>query len=215
VVPLGGRGPLVYEVLHGVPLYLHALRALAQVVREPALTAPVDDLDRVRAEVEQAGLPIRVLAEPDWWDVVRRSPERDLLVHDALCPLTSPEFLTSVCGLAASRPGVSVAASRAVTDTVKTAVDGRIQGTIDREGLVALSSPVLISASVLGTAVGAGESPALDDFSGLLTWLRTRGPVELVTAPSLARRVDDASAVHLLECVDELDRTLRAATPDH
>jgi hypothetical protein len=40
----------------------------------------------------------------------------------------------------------------------------------------------------------------------LVAWLRERGPVELVTAPSLARRVDDASAVNLLECVDELRR---------
>jgi 2-C-methyl-D-erythritol 4-phosphate cytidylyltransferase len=215
VLPLGGRTPLVFELLHGIPLYLHALRALVQVVPDAVLTAPADATERVRAEVERAHLEVRVLAEPDWWDVVRRAPGRGLLVHDALCPLASPEFLASVCRLAANRPDVSVAASRPVTDTVKTAVEGRIQGTIDREGLVALTSPILIAAPALAAAVGAGDRPGLDDFSSLLVWLRALGPVELVTAPSLARRVDDASAVNLLECVDELDRTMRAAIPDH
>jgi hypothetical protein len=49
----------------------------------------------------------------------------------------------------------------------------------------------------------------VDDFARLAAWLRARGPVELVRAPSLARRVDDASAVNLLECVDELARRVR------
>jgi hypothetical protein len=46
----------------------------------------------------------------------------------------------------------------------------------------------------------------LSNFGELLSWLRGRGPVELVKGPSLARRVDDASAVNLLECVDEVGR---------
>ena len=50
-----------------------------------------------------------------------------------------------------------------------------------------------------------GSTP-IADVVALVAWLRERGPVELVTAPSLARRVDDASAVNLLECVDELSR---------
>jgi hypothetical protein len=93
-----------------------------------------------------------------------------------------------------------------VTDTVKTVVDERIHGTIDREGLAALIAPVLVAAPVLHGAVVAGDEPPLADFGELLGWLRARGPVELVKGPSLARRVDDASAVNLLECVDEVGR---------
>ena len=43
----------------------------------------------------------------------------------------------------------------------------------------------------------------------LVGWLRERGPVELVVAPAIARRVDDASAVNLLESIDELGRRVR------
>ena len=61
-----------------------------------------------------------------------------LLVHDALCPLASTDFIRGVRQQAAASPELSVLAYRPVTDTVKTVVDSRIQGTIDREGLAAL-----------------------------------------------------------------------------
>ena len=134
-----------------------------------------------------------MVAQEEWWAAA--GTERALLVHDALCPLASAEFLTSMAGH--SGPG-SVVAFRPVTDTVKTAVDGAIQGTIDRESLAAVTSPVLVAAAALD-----GEPP-LGDFARLVGWLRERGPVELVVAPAIARRVDDASAVNLLESIDEL-----------
>ena len=49
--------------------------------------------------------------------------------------------------------------------------------------------------------MAATASKSTDDLS-----LR---PVELLTAPAIARRVDDVGAVHLLEAVDELGRQLR------
>ena len=67
-----------------------------------------------------------------------------LLVHDPLCPLTSAEFLAEVRRAGHHKPGVSLAAFRPVTDTVKTVVDERIHGTIAREGLAALLAPVLV-----------------------------------------------------------------------
>ena len=92
---------------------------------------------------------------------------------------------------------------------MKTVVDSRIQGTSDRAGLAALVSPAVVARDVVAAAIADDERPPVEDFSLLAGWLRARGEVRLVRAPSLARRVDDASSVNLLECVDELSRRVR------
>ncbi|WP_151084332.1 2-C-methyl-D-erythritol 4-phosphate cytidylyltransferase [Nocardioides cynanchi] len=207
VVPLDGRGTLVFEPLHDEPLYLFAVRTLTRVCDEIVVRVEADQADRVRSEVAGLGSAVQVLSSGPWWDEVRGAGAGPLLVHDPLCPLTPDDLLSSLLEQASSG-STSYAAVRPVTDTVKTAASGRITGTIDREGLVSLASPAVIAASVLEAADGP---PPLDDLAHLVTWLRARGDLELVHAPSLARRVDDVSAVHLLECVDELGRQLRQA----
>jgi 2-C-methyl-D-erythritol 4-phosphate cytidylyltransferase len=211
VLSMAGRAGLPYASLHKAPLYLHALRSLAASgVHDLVVAVDEADHDRVVREVRHAGVRADVRAGSAWWDHLRsRDASAGLLVHDPLCPLTSAEFLRSVRTGAAARPDVSVLAYRPVTDTVKTVVDSRIKGTIDREGLAALVSPAVVAAGVLAEAVAADDRPPVDDFARLAAWLRDRGEVELVRAPSLARRVDDASSVNLLECVDELARRTR------
>ncbi len=210
VLALVGRGRLPLSPLHRRPLYLHALEALLGSGSTHVVVA-VGEAERepVTREVRSAGLAVDVCTGDEWWQRVRSAAAAPLLVHDPLCPLVSADFLRDVRRDAATRPDVSLLAYRPVTDTVKTVVDERIQGTIDREGLAALVSPALISAAVVAAAAAAGERPPVDDFSRLAAWLRERGEVDLVRAPSLARRVDDASAVNLLECVDELARRVR------
>jgi 2-C-methyl-D-erythritol 4-phosphate cytidylyltransferase len=213
---LTGRGELPFETLHGEPLYLHALRALNQAHPGSGclVSAPVARAAEVVAEIRAADLDGEVVTAEGWWSRISADGARGLLVHDPLCPLTSPDFLRAVAqggtrGGSVDDGDSSRIAYRPVTDTVKTVVDGRIVGTIDREGLAAITSPVLIAAAVLERAVVEATLPPLNDLSELVAWLRVRGPVELVRAPSLARRVDDPSAVNLLECVDELSRLTR------
>ncbi|GAA5135161.1 hypothetical protein GCM10023339_72720 [Alloalcanivorax gelatiniphagus] len=211
VLAMAGRDGLPFALLHKVPLFLHALRSLAASGADDLVVA-VDghDLERVRRGVRQAGIRAEVRAGSGWWEHVGAGGDaRGLLVHDALCPLTASDFLRDVRTAAAERVDVSLLAYRPVTDTVKTVVDSRIQGTIDRERLAALVSPAAVAPRVLATARATGEVPPIDDFARLAAWLRERGPVELVRAPSLARRVDDASSVNLLESVDELARRVR------
>ncbi len=212
LLTLTGRGDLPFESLHGEPLYLHALRALNDAFRGPCLvSAPREQTARVIAEVRSAGLSAEVTPDDEWWLGVRGETGhvRDLLVHDPLCPLTSPEFLRAVADAGQGDAEAARVAFRPVTDTVKRVVAGRIVGTIDREGLAALTSPALLPAGFLASAIAADETPPLADLADLVTWLRARGTVELVKAPSLARRVDDSSAVNLLECVDEMSRRTR------
>ena len=209
VLAVAGRDDLPFAPLHGVPLYLHALRSLVAASPEGvSVVVGAEHEHRVRDELTVAGLSTPVLASATWWAETGPKLTGSLLVHDPLCPLTSTEFLAEVRRAGHHKPGVSLAAFRPVTDTVKTVVDERIHGTIDREGLAALIAPVLIAAPILRAAVASADEPPLDHFGELLSWLRSRGPVELVKGPSLARRVDDASAVNLLECVDEVGRSV-------
>lgn len=215
LLPLEDRSGLPYLPLYGEPLYLHGLRALVEAVDDaPVVAVAAADVERVGREVEAAGLAARVLPGADWWDLLRRTPGRGLLVHDPLCPLVPVSFLVEMVALAAADEGLSVAAYRPVTDTVKTAVDGCIEGTIDREQLAAVLSPIVVAAQVLtgaGSAAAPVETPPVGDLAELVRWSRERGRTELVLAPAMARRVDDESSVNLLECLDELGHQVRGA----
>lgn len=206
VLAIVGRRPLAESELHGEPLWRHALRALAAAVDDRPLV--VAEASVVRRLADRAGAATgRWVPVDDWWDEVVRRP-RPLLVHDPLCPLTEATFLAEVVA-AGEDGGVSAAAYRPVTDTVKIVTGGRIRGTVDREQLAALGSPVYVGGEVVRRAADAGETLPLADPPALVAWLRARGPLTMVRAPSLARRVDDESAIGLLECVDQLGHRLR------
>ncbi len=216
LLAMTGRGSLPYAPLHRSPLYMHALQALsASGVQDIVVAVESSDADRVRHEVLRAKVTATVSAGTDWWQQLRErgAASAGLLVHDALCPLASADFLRGVRQDGTAGPAASRLAYRPVTDTVKTVVGERIQGTIDRESLAALVSPAVVAPQVLAAAMAADDCPPVDDFAHLAAWLRQRGEVEMVRAPSLARRVDGVSAVNLLECVDELARRVRRDQP--
>jgi hypothetical protein len=162
-------------LLHERPLAWHALRALR----------------RAGVEVVRADLP--------WQAVVARG--LPLVVHDPACPLTPAGFLEAMLDRAVSSDRVCVG-GRPVTDTIKVAVSGRVGATVDRDGLFEVTAPVVLPASVVA-ALSAW--PDLSDVAALVTGLRTEHLAHLVPAPALARRVDDASDVLLLEAFEELN----------
>lgn len=207
VVPLDGRGGLVHERLHRLPLYVSAVATLARVVPELVVRAEPADLTRVYDELGAAEVVTPVLDPAAWWAGLHGGSPRPLLIHDPLCPLVPEDLIRTMLEHAADDR--SWAAVRPVTDTVKTATSSRITGTIDRGGLVVVSSPVVVSAAVMTQALADDDPPPVHDPATLLAWLRVRGPVETLSAPSLGRRVDDASSVQLLECMDELSHQLR------
>lgn len=162
------RGSLPYTLVHGEPL----VRAASWALDEAGVT-PVD-----------VGTP---------WDSVRRSGEAFVL-HDALCPLTPPTFLVE-CIARAQADDVVVAGVRPVTDTVKETDEGVVRGTVDRDELAAMASPVVLPASVMERLE---EWPSLD-LAGLVTELRKDHEVLLVEAPPEGRRVESEDDVRLLE----------------
>ncbi|GAA1477875.1 hypothetical protein GCM10009623_23210 [Nocardioides aestuarii] len=166
------------------------------------------DADRLRRDARRWGIPVDVLPPETWWQQVV-ADGRPLLVHDALCPLVTAGFITTVLARGRERPDQGAAGVRTVTDTLKAVVDGRITETIDRDALVTVTSPVLVPA----TALDAGDVSApmpVDDGAALVAWLRRRVEVELVRAPSLGRRIEDVRAVRLLESLDEVGHRVRA-----
>lgn len=166
-----GRGSLPYALIHGEPLVRCAAIALEESGIEP--------LD----------------PDTDWGDVLALLEQREALVlHDALCPLAPPDFLAA-CVAQAVAGGEVVVGVRPVTDTIKRIDGGLVGATVDREGLLALCTPVVLPAAI-ARAVG----PVGADLVALLD--RLRGvPVAAREAPPEARRVDGPEDLRVLEAL--------------
>ncbi len=206
VVTLEGRGDLPFLPLREVPLVLHVVATLAPLralglLDGVVVTADADQVGRARALLAEAASGV-VLDAGRWWaDIAAGTAGAGpLLLVDPLCPLVPQAFVAELATSAVSATGTAGPAARAayrpVTDTLKDVVDDRIVGTLDRDGYAVITSPVLLPA-------GVGPVPS-HDYGALVARLRERGPVELVEAPSLGRRVGDAASVLLLECADDL-----------
>lgn len=129
------------------------------------------------AQVEQAltGLPGIVAVAPGG-DARQRSVQNGLaalpadarivLVQDGARPFTSQRLIQDCIG-AVERFGSAVACSR-VTDTIKTAEDGVIRGTVDRDSLRAVQTPQCFYAEELRRAYAQAEADGIlvtDDAS--------------------------------------------------
>lgn len=207
VVPLEGRGSLPLVDLHREALFVHAVRALLDVDAVAGrVVVTVDPGQRAAAEaaLERSDLAVLVEDAHTWWQTVTHTVT--VVLHDPLCPLVPASFLAD-CLEGSSAQDRAVVAFRPVTDTIKTVVEERIADTLDRDQFCIVTSPVVFGHEPISSV------PPTTDFGVLVTWLRERGPVGLRKAPSLGRRVDDASAVNLLECIDEMARSVRGADP--
>ncbi|MBA2954472.1 hypothetical protein GON03_09070 [Nocardioides sp. MAH-18] len=162
-----GRGRLPYALIHGEALVAAAAWALGE-----AGVTPVD-----------TGTPWRAVAEAG----------EPFVLHDPLCPMTPPDFIAT-CVERAVEHACVVVGVRPVTDTVKVVEGGVVGETVDREGLVAVASPIVLPPAVLEQL----QEPPATDFVELVTELRRRFPVELVEAPPSARRVGSEDDVRLL-----------------
>ena len=177
--PLGhvvveGRGSLPFALLHGESLVAIASWALSEAGAE-------------LLDFNATWRSVQVL-------------ERPLVIHDALCPLTPVGFLREAADQAI-RSGAVVVGVRPVTDTVKSASEEGVVGeTVDRERLWAVTSPVVLPEAVVAALE---DWPGTDDLAALVESLRDRFPVTFLEAPPLGRRVEDESAVRLLEAFDE------------
>jgi 2-C-methyl-D-erythritol 4-phosphate cytidylyltransferase len=167
VVPIDGRGSLPFALVHGESLVAAASWALTTAGAE------LFDYGVSFAGVREAG--------------------RMLVVHDPLCPLTPAAFLEEAIA-ESEETGAVVVGVRPVTDTVKEQQGERLGATVDREGLMCVTSPVVLPAAV----VAALEDLVLDDLAVLVEDLSRRFPVRYLPAPPLGRRIVDEADLDAL-----------------
>lgn len=178
-MPTAGRGSLPFALIHGESLVASATWALeaAEVI------------------LLGHGATIAWLAER----------HETLVLHDPLCPLTPPEFIAQ-CVAEALTDNVVVAAARPVTDTVKVLAGPVIGGTIDREDLLTITSPVVIPPDRIGDLLALGPDSGQDldldsvRFVDLVAALvADQGGVRFCEAPALGARVHDPADLKMLE----------------
>jgi 2-C-methyl-D-erythritol 4-phosphate cytidylyltransferase len=173
------RGSLPFALVHGEALVTCATWALAE-----ARVMLVD------ARTTAAGLADAALADGV-----------PLVLHDALCPMTPPDFI-AVCVRRAAAADVVVAGVRPVTDTLKTLVGETLGTTVDRELLARVVSPVVVPAGRVAASAALLADPGLD-LASLVETLRESGPVELLEAPAEAMRVRGPDDVRVLEALTQ------------
>jgi len=189
IVPAAGRGerlgpgvPKALRLLGGVPMLVHAVRALtaARSVGLVVIAAPEDGVAAVSALLAEHGLvdagagraPTMVVAGGDTrQDSVARAlvalpADIDVvLVHDAARPLVPTSLVDAV--VAAVRAGAdAVVPGLPVADTVKSVGRGDlVTATLDRSILRAIQTPQGFRRSVITSAHAASDpdAPATDD----------------------------------------------------
>jgi 2-C-methyl-D-erythritol 4-phosphate cytidylyltransferase len=119
-----------------------------------------------------------------------------LVIHDPLCPGTPGSFVAEAVRAAAD--GVVVVGCRPVTDTVKTTDGDTLGETVDRSGLLAVTSPVVLPPAVVAALAGL---PSTDDLADLVTVLRADHDVRFLEAPPAGRRVSDESDLDLVRAL--------------
>jgi 2-C-methyl-D-erythritol 4-phosphate cytidylyltransferase len=209
VVPAAGRGerlgpgtPKALRELAGVPILVHAVRAVAasRAVELVVVAAPPDGVGLVASLLADHDLAAEVLVVAGGGtrqDSVRLAvaslpPEfTGVLVHDAARPLVPVELVDAVA--AAIRAGAeAVIPALPVADTVKEVAAGIVVATPDRAGLVAVQTPQGFSREVLekahAAATGAGVSgDGATDDAGLVERLGV--PVRTVPGSEEAFKV--------------------------
>ena len=118
----------------------------------------------------------------------------DVVLHDSLCPMTPPSFIAE-CVREARRSGDVVVGCRPVTDTVKVVSDSRVGETLDRDHLVAISSPVVLPADVVARL---DRRPATDLARAVADLAAAGHRVRLLPAPPEGRRVASVEDVRVL-----------------
>ena len=180
VVPAAGRGerlgpgvPKALRLLGGVPMLVHAVRALARArsVDVVVVAAPPGDEAEVRALLDTYEFPTEVLVVTGGatrQDSVRRAleslaPDVDVvLVHDAARPLAPSQLVDDVVH-AVARGAQAVVPALPVADTIKRVEGGRVVETLRRDSLYAVQTPQGFTRALL---TRAHDAAGIDGFAG-------------------------------------------------
>jgi 2-C-methyl-D-erythritol 4-phosphate cytidylyltransferase len=183
----GADGPKAFVDLGGVPLLLHAARALAAARRIDRLVVMVgaDAVEQARALLAEDALevPFEVGAGGDERaDSVRLGldllgPDVEVVaVHDAARPLVSSRLVDRTVA-ALEPPWAAVAPALPVVDTLKLTDGERVLRTVDRRDLRGVQTPQVFPRALLAEVHRRPAGKATDD---LVLVERAGGRVRLV-----------------------------------
>jgi 2-C-methyl-D-erythritol 4-phosphate cytidylyltransferase / 2-C-methyl-D-erythritol 2,4-cyclodiphosphate synthase len=144
----GGAGPKQYAPLGGRPLLRHSLERFRGHLGISSVQAVIHTDDQAHYAEAAAGLdlPPPAIGGATRQESVRRGlehiasqvPER-VLIHDAARPFVDDGMIDRVLAALTSAPGAI--AALAITDTLKRGIDGRVRGTVPRDGLWRAQTP--------------------------------------------------------------------------
>jgi 2-C-methyl-D-erythritol 4-phosphate cytidylyltransferase len=181
---LGAGLPKAFVPLHGRPLLLRAIEALAATGRFARLVAvvPVDLQDDAAALLERSGAETVAGGATRQASVaagVARCSERIVAVHDAARPLLAPDLAARVLD-ALDEDWDAAAPALAVVDTVKRIDpdDGRVLQTVSRTTLRAVQTPQAFRRDLLLRL--HGEAHGADATDDLLLVEQAGGRVRLI-----------------------------------
>lgn len=170
---MGGELPKQYQMLAGRPVICHTLGVFQShpSIDSIALVVNPKDVDYCRTEVLGAGeftkVDTVVVGGEERSDSVRNGlaatsddTEGVVLVHDAVRPFVSDKLIDRV--VTALKENDAVVPCLPIVDTIKRVIDGRIQTTVDRDGLCQIQTPQGFLRSVLEAAY-SGEGVSTDD----------------------------------------------------
>ncbi len=173
---LAASEPKAFVAVAGVPLFIHALRALVAAPAVSAAIVVVPPGERSRGlQLIRGSAPWRcpvslVEGGAERQDSVRAGLEGAdgadfVAIHDAARPFVSPEVVGLVVA-AAIQYGAAIAAAPA-TETVKQVhPEGWIENTLPRERVWLAQTPQVFRADLIRTAharAASGDPPATDD----------------------------------------------------
>lgn len=204
LVTVLGRGSLVGEPFAGAPLFETAVEVLGGVVDPPVLVVTGPEEPAVRDSGLSSLVAVEIAEFPAEVNRVRAvlAAAEVVVIHDPMCPLVPPDFIRQL--LVSGSVRGAVVGVRPVVDTVKATVGGVVTRAVDRDALRIVSSPAVVATERL--AAIPDLTSALSDPGELVRALRSQGDVELVLAPSAARRIEDRSALRLMGSLDAVGR---------
>ena len=180
IVPAAGRGerlgpgvPKALRLLGGVPMLVHAVRALARarLVDVVVVAAPPGDEAEVRGVLDTYEVPTEVVVTTGGatrQESVRRAleslaPQVDVvLVHDAARPLAPSQLVDDVV-TAVAAGAEAVVPALPVADTIKRVDGNRVVETLRRDGLYAVQTPQGFTRELL---TKAHDAAVIDEYAG-------------------------------------------------
>jgi 2-C-methyl-D-erythritol 4-phosphate cytidylyltransferase len=191
---LGRRTPKQFLRVGAAPILALTLRHFIRhpAVRGVVVAAPAAHVARTRRLVGRAGgRRVSVVSggatrQESVWLALQAAPPAELvLVHDAVRPFIDRRLIDAVLAAAAEH-GAAICALP-LAETVKRVREGRVEATVDREGLWAVQTPQAFRAALLREAHDKARRDGVAGTDDAMLVERLGHPVRVV--PGLAGNV--------------------------